>query len=397
MKMEKQINNLQEDLSATRAELNLLYEVSNAMRTTLKLDEILYIILTAITFHGGLGFNRAMLFLVNKSRNTVSGVMGIGPHSGEEADKIWRAIENFKMSLEDLIGAYHKFKRDPESKLNSIVKSIKVPLDEKEGLLALSVLEGMPIEVTTEEAKSKVKGMIKNLLKTEYFVIVPLKAKDKVIGAILADNIFTKKPITKADVRMLDLFASHAGLAIENSRLYEETLHLSNTDWLTRLWNHGHFQYLLSSQIEIAKSSDLPISLAMIDIDNFKNYNDKLGHPAGDRVLKKLGSLLKSGARKSDFACRYGGEEFTVIMPNTGADEALKLAERLRTSILKTKFPKQNIQPKKNFTISCGVATFPDDAKEKGKLIHCADLALYKAKKKGKNRTYVYDKSMDKN
>ena len=120
---------LKEELGATRAELNLLYEVGNAMRTTLKLDEILYIILTAITFHGGLSFNRAMLFLVNKSGNMLEGVMGIGPHSGEEADKIWRAIEAYKMTLEDLIGAYHKFKKDPESKLNSIVKGIKVPLD----------------------------------------------------------------------------------------------------------------------------------------------------------------------------------------------------------------------------------------------------------------------------
>jgi len=391
-----EIRKLRDELSMSRAELNLLYEVSNAMRGTLKLREILYIILTAITFHEGLGFNRAMLFLTNKAKNSIEGVMGIGPHSGEEADKIWQAIESQKMTFEDLIGAYHKFKRDPESKLNSIVKTIKLPLGEKGGILALTVLEGMPFEVTTEEAKKQAKDKIQEILNTEYFVVVPLKAKDTVIGAILADNIFTKKPITKSDIRMLTLFANHAGLAIENSRLYEETLHLSNSDWLTKLHNHGHFQYLLSTHLQKAKDLKMPLSLVVIDIDNFKNYNDKLGHPAGDKVLKRLGSILRSEVRKMDLPCRYGGEEFTIIMPNSNKDEAMRLAERVRLAVEKAKFPKEEVQPKKKFTISCGVASFPEDTKDKGKLIQAADAALYWAKKKGKNRTCLYNKSLKK-
>jgi len=396
MSTKNQLQKLKDELNTSRAELNLLHEVSNAMRTTLKLNEILYIILTAITFHEGLGFNRAMLFLVNKSKNILEGVMGIGPHSGEEADKIWHAIEARKMTLDDLIGSYHKFRSDPESKLNSIVKTIKIPLTEKGGILALTILEGMPFEVTTEEAKNQARDKIQEILKTEYFIIVPLKAKDKIIGAILADNIFTKNPITKSDVRMLSLFANHAGLAIENSRLYEETLHLSNSDWLTKLCNHGHFQYLLSSHLEKAKELETELSLIMLDIDYFKNYNDILGHPAGDRALKKLSTILKAELRKTDFACRYGGEEFAIIMPGADKSESLRLAERLRKAVEKAKFPKQDVQPEKKFTISCGVATFPEDAKDKSKLIQCADLALYKAKKEGKNRSLLYNKTLKK-
>ena len=112
------------DSDRIKRELSILYEVSNAMRTTLKLDQIFYMILTALTSHEGLGFNRAMLFLVNKRENTLEGKMGIGPHSGEEADRIWKGIEKEKLSLEDLLNSYDKFKRDPESKLNTLVKGM---------------------------------------------------------------------------------------------------------------------------------------------------------------------------------------------------------------------------------------------------------------------------------
>ncbi len=107
-----------------KRELSVLYEVSNAMRTTLKLNQIFYMILTALTSHEGLGFNRAMLFLVNDKEDFLEGKMGIGPHSGEEANSIWRGIEMAKLSLEDLLNSYDKFTRDAESKLNVLVKGI---------------------------------------------------------------------------------------------------------------------------------------------------------------------------------------------------------------------------------------------------------------------------------
>ena len=276
------------ELERIKHEMNLLYEVSNAMRTTLKLDQIFYIILTALTSHEALGLNRAMLFLVSEQEHVLEGRMGIGPHSGEEADRIWKGIEKEKLSLDDLINSYDKFKRDPESRLNTLVKGIKIPLSEDMGILALTILEGMPFEVTTEEAKKKVSPIIRESLKTDYFVTVPLKAKDKTIGAILVDNIFTKKPITKSDIRMLTMFANHGGLAIENSRLYEETEYLSKTDWLTRLWNSGEFHKRLSHELEIARIKDTRLSLLMIDIDNFKPFNDTLGHQRGDNAIKTV-------------------------------------------------------------------------------------------------------------
>lgn len=372
----------------------MLFEISNAMRTTLKLDQVLYIILTALTSHEGLGFNRAMLFLVNEKESVLEGIMGIGPHTAEEAGKIWRAISDRKMTLDDFISSYDTFKRDPDSKLNQIVKGIKIPLREDMGILALTILEGMPFEITTNEAKKAVDPEIQKSLNTEFFVTVPLKAKDKIVGAILVDNIFNKKPITKSGIKMLTMFASHAGLAIENSRLYEETVYLSATDWLTKLWNYGKFQQSLSTEIEKANAQDSSLSLIMIDVDNFKNYNDTLGHTKGDEALKQLAGVIKNKSRKFDITARYGGEEFCIIMPSTSKENARLFSERLRIEVQNSFANEPLLEPARRLTISCGIATYPEDAANQSELISCADMALYAAKHAGKNNTCLYTASM---
>lgn len=383
---------LEEELERLDTEFSLLFEISNAMRTTLNLDQIFYIILTALTCHEGLSFNRAMLFLVDEKENALEGIMGIGPHSAEEAGKIWQAISKSKRSLEDFISSYDTFKKDHESRLNSIVKGIKIPLREDMGILALTILEGMPFEITTLEAKRMVDPDIQRTLNTEFFVTVPLKAKDKVLGAILVDNIFDRKPITKSDIRMLTMFANHAGLAIENSRLYEETVYLSNIDWMTKLWNYGKFQRHLSMEMEKAKGRGSCVSLAMMDIDNFKFYNDTFGHMKGDEALKRIAAVFKAKSRRFDVAARYGGEEFAIIMPETSKENARLFSERIRSEIESLYFEDAAIPPEKRVSLSIGIATFPEDAHTKDELISRADIALYEAKRAGKNRTCLYVK-----
>ncbi len=386
--------NLKEEIDRLNWEFSLLYEISNAIRTTLKLDQILYIILTALTSHEGLGFNRAMLFLVNEKDSVLEGVMGIGPHTAEEAGKIWHYISQSKMTLDDFIASYDTFKKDPESKLNSIVKGIKIPLREDMGILALTILEGMPFEITTQDAKKLVDADIQKALNTDFFVTVPLKAKDKVLGALLVDNIFNRKPISKSDVKMLTMFANHAGLAIENSRLYEETVYLSSIDWSTKLWNYGRFQQRLSYEFERSKISDTTIGLVMLDVDNFKHYNDTFGHIRGDAALRDMAAVLQSKSRKVDTVARYGGEEFAIVMPNTSKENARLFAERLRNEVEKIFSEECGIPASNRLTISCGIASYPEDAITKDDLIAMADAALYEAKRAGKNRTCVYSKAM---
>ncbi|MEW6100708.1 MAG: sensor domain-containing diguanylate cyclase [Candidatus Omnitrophota bacterium] len=379
---------IKEELERTKQELGILYEISNAMRTTLRLDEILYIILTGVTAHIGLGFNRAILFLVNEKENIIEGKMSIGPESGEEANRVWKQIEEEKMTLDELINAYKFVSSRLETGFNRQVRHTKVPLKEQAGgLLALGVLDGMPLHLSKDTLQNYQDDPVVQLLKSEELIVVPLKSKEKVNGLILADNFITKKSISKDDVRMLIMLANQAGLAIENSQLYEKTVIRAHSDYLTGLWNHGYFQFILQKELDTAKASRTPLSLIMLDIDDFKVYNDTLGHQAGDMILKDLASVTKMQSRKMDYVCRYGGEEFTIILPQTDKKEAYVIAERLRMDIEKQPFTREEILPQKKLTVSIGISTFPEDANTPSDLISSCDKSLYEAKRKGKNST----------
>jgi len=384
----EELNKIRQDLERTKTELGILYEVSNAMRTTLKLDEILYIILTGVTAHTGLGFNRAILFLVNEKDGVIEGKMGIGPKSGEEANRIWTNIEQEKMNLDDLISAFKFSSGNLESGFNKQVRHIKLPIrQENGGVLTLEALSGLPLHVTREIMHKYSNDPLVELLKTEELVIVPLKSKEKINGLIIADNFITKEPITKDDIRLLIMLGNQAGLAVENSQLYERAVIRAHSDYLTDLWNHGYFQSILQKELENAKATKSPLSLLMLDIDDFKIYNDELGHQAGDKILKDLASLLKNQSRKMDYVCRYGGEEFTIILPQTDKKEAFMIAERLRFDIEKHKFLQEEVLPKKKLTVSLGLASFPEDGASSTELIRSSDKSLYAAKSKGKNNT----------
>jgi len=390
----EEIEKLKEEINRTKAELTILYEISNALRTTLKLDEILYIILTGVTAHVGLGFNRAMIFLVNEKEGFIEGKMGIGPDTGEEANKIWTKIQQEQMDLDDLIAVFKASEKIPESKFNQQVKAIRIGIKEKKpNLLNIAVSDGMLLHLTKETIKEHTEDPLVQILKTDELVIVPLKAKDRVNGVIVADNIFTHKPITKDDMRMLVMLSNQAGLAIENSQLYEQTLIKSHTDSLTGLWNHGYFQYLLQKEIQKAKEENSPLSLIMMDIDNFKTYNDTMGHQTGDQILKEISRILNDHSRKIDWVCRYGGEEFAIILPKTPKKEAFLIAEHLRKKIQDYPFLYEDIMPDKRITISCGIATFAEDGNNNSELISSADKYLYEAKSQGKNRCCGYKES----
>ena len=382
------MENTKDELQKARTELSLLYEISNAMHTTLKLDEILYIILTAVTAHVGLGFNRAMLFLVNDNEGILEGKMGIGPDSGEEANRIWTHLEREKVNLDDLINNYKTTSNQlAHSQLNSFVKGIRLSLrEEKGGVLAMTLLDGMPLHFTSETAQTPKQDALIGILKPEEFLTVPLKAKDKIIGVLFADNPYTHRPITSDDIRVLTMFANQAGLAIENSRLYEQTLIRSRADSLTGLWNHGYFQYRLQEEISLSQKTGQPLSVIMADIDNFKIYNDTFGHQRGDQALVQVAQLLKGAARKQDSLYRYGGEEFAVLLVETDKKEAYRIAEELRQAVEKYDFPQKEILPDKKLTISLGVAAFPDNANSKDTILTYADKSLYEAKHQGKNR-----------
>lgn len=386
-KLKEDISKLRTELERSKNELGILYEVSNAMRTTLRLDEISYIILTGVTAHIGLSFNRALLFLLSETDNLIEGKMGIGPESGEQANQIWTQIEQEKMNLEDLISAYKFSNTIFELGFNRQVQGLRFSLVDHSKLLVMALSDGMPLLLTKESIQKFENDPVIQMLKSNELIIVPLKSKEKVNGLILADNFVTQTAITKDNIRMLTMLANQAGLAIENSQLYEKTVIRAHSDYLTGLWNHGYFQSLFLQELEKAKAHNSSLSVIMLDIDDFKIYNDLLGHQAGDRILNELARLLRNQSRKMDYACRYGGEEFAILLPSADKKEAFLIAERLRMDIEKHPFIRGDILPNKKLTASLGIATFPENGASTSELIAAADRSLYRAKHQGKNST----------
>ncbi len=385
--------NIDDRLNQALRELQMLYEVSCAMRTTLELNHILYIILTGVTSHSGLGFNRSILYLFNQKSQCLECKMAIGPESGEHASKIWQYIETLNPKLEDLIQADKINQTINESSLFKSLKMLKFSLSpENTNLLLVKAFQkAIPWHLSQEEISQYIQDPFLEILKTSELIIIPLKTKEKVKGLIVADNLYTQKPIEENDIKIFTMLANQAALAIENSQLYEMIVYKSHTDSLTDLWNHGYFQEKLTYELERAKKTNQPLGLVLIDIDNFKDLNDTYGHQFGDTILKELAMILKQSSRETDYVCRYGGEEFTLILPQTNKEKAYEIAERLRSRIEQYSFSPYT-QPKNlKLTISLGVATYPVDAITKEELISKADKAMYIAKFSGKNKSCLAD------
>lgn len=212
-------------------------------------------------------------------------------------------------------------------------------------------------------------------------IIIPLQSKGEINGLIILGDRINHQPFTESEIEYMLNIASLAGIAINNARLYE----MATTDMMTRLKIHHYFQTILVEEINRSIKYDRPLSLLMCDIDNFKNFNDIYGHVAGDEVIRKVASILKENTRLSDIAARYGGEEFAIILPRTDINEAIIVAERIRSNIESSSliFNEEIL----TVTLSIGVSQFDQliDA-DKQSLLERADRALYISKKDGRNR-----------
>lgn len=169
------------------------------------------------------------------------------------------------------------------------------------------------------------------------------------------------------------------------SRDFEQQYKLATTDGLTELYNHRYFQEQIRMQIEQSKRYNHNFSLIIIDIDFFKKFNDTFGHQSGDAVLRQVAQTLKKNVRATDIVCRYGGEEMSIILPNTGKDEAFSTAQKICERVASKKF-KLAGDKETNVTISLGVSTFPYDGDSASSIIEAADKRLYNAKNNGRNQ-----------
>jgi two-component system cell cycle response regulator len=201
-------------------------------------------------------------------------------------------------------------------------------------------------------------------------------------------NLYDKQDgvFTDADLRTIVSLCDQAGVAIENVLLHQEAQRMAIMDGLTGIWNHRWFQIQFAQELDRAERFRRPFSLIVLDIDDFKTFNDTYGHQVGDFVLVELARRVKSTIRDVDMFARYGGEEFELLLSETDLSGGLNAAEKIREAIGGSPFTSDMLPKPLTVTVSVGVASYPEAGLDAPTIFKAADLAMYEAKSKGKNR-----------
>jgi diguanylate cyclase (GGDEF)-like protein len=268
----------------------------------------------------------------------------------------------------------------------------KVKIKVGEGISGKVIKDGTPIIVKDIESEL-ISRKSRSRYKTGSFVSLPLTIESRTVGVINISDKITGEVFSKRDLDLLQSFACYASIALERGNYYrmtEELKKISVTDALTGLLNRRYFQERLFEEVERSKRQIKPFTLFIIDIDDFKAFNDRYGHLAGDEALKRVANAIKDAVRSIDVVSRLGGEEFSAILPFTTKSDAHVIAERIRRDVAEIRFMEENIPSDQWLTISLGVAEFPTDANTMDELIDRADKAMYLAKSRGKNRIIEY-------
>lgn len=211
---------------------------------------------------------------------------------------------------------------------------------------------------------------------------VPMKGTH--VDGIIAIASYRPKAFNRSDFEMLINITQHAALALDNTYHHALVQEEARLDSLTRVFNHGYFIQTLQQQAAVCRNLHQPLSLIMMDIDHFKQYNDTYGHTIGDEILVSLCEIIRSHIKQNDAIGRWGGEEFAVSLPNTNAEQALLVAERIRKTLAEFKLKTNRQFPTP--TVSMGIALFPHETTDIAKLIDLADQRLYIAKERGRDQ-----------
>ncbi|MCC6190953.1 MAG: diguanylate cyclase [Anaerolineales bacterium] len=217
---------------------------------------------------------------------------------------------------------------------------------------------------------------------------VPLRLREEMFGVLAVDSRRGGRALDETEVGPLSTLADHAAIAIANARLFARLQLQSTTDDLTGLYNRRHLLSLAEREFRRVRRFNRALSTIMLDIDHFKQVNDTYGHAAGDDVIAEVARRLRTNIRSIDLIGRYGGEEFVLVLPETGLAGARLVAERLRRAIALTPVP--TAADRLPITISLGVADAQADVGELAALIARADQAMYAAKQAGRNRVLIY-------
>jgi len=299
-------------------------------------------------------------------------------HTKKKIEETSKSIMNYLVNITKAVDCSIITNTEEGIKKFSYNNHVQIGFDNEKKLISKNLL-GCSLINIKKELGLNIDSKYNNLL------IMPLKSKEKHMGAVFlyGENI---KNIKEEDLNFYSILSQEISLIIINAMQYEEIENLAIKDKLTSVYNRRFFMDAI--QKEIIKEE--PISLMLIDIDNFGNYNNTYGHQEGDILLKEIGRILKENTRIIDIVGRYGGEEFIILLPNTKSNESIPVAERIRTVIEQHKFNEK-------VTVSIGLVSCIDKRIRAEELIRESDKALYEAKNKGKNRIIkrvIIDKNM---
>ncbi len=258
------------------------------------------------------------------------------------------------------------------------------------------IINWLQREFEASKAGEKIFSLDLSILASEFLreeepsstvISAPLMAKNALFGIILAINDASRRRFTEEDIHLLTVMANQAAIAFENYLLYKKLEVESITDGLTGIYNYRFLIRSMRLEMKRASRFRYPFSFLMIDVDNLKEYNDRNGHLSGSRALRDIARMLTESCREIDLIAKYGGDEFALILPQTGVEGALRLGERILKAIHRFRF--DGTRPGL-LTCSIGIAVYPDDARTVETLIERADAALYLAKSRGKNAIHSF-------
>jgi diguanylate cyclase (GGDEF)-like protein len=348
------------DRNRERAEtLDQILAISNDLKRNRTLDDLFQSIASAVA--RGLGFQQVVLSLYDREKNVFS------PHAHFGLDETWDSVRDTSVSAEEITRhwndryrvskSYHVRERGPrDSGIGRVAAPRRVLAGGDDGWLPNELLW------------------------------IPLYSEDRLLGCLRVDEPRSGRSPSLETIRALEIFANQAVTAIENARSYNEAREQSIRDSLTGAYNHRHFQDVLQRELGRAERLGRPLTVLMLDIDDFKAINDRFGHPVGDAILQGIVGEIRNEVRSDmDLLARYGGDEFALVLPETPVAEAVIVAERVRRRVDERLFRMPDSHQVLRATVSIGLAAYPDDATEKRDLVEKADAALYRAKHGGKN------------
>jgi len=358
-------------------EMAQLYEITKAMSANMEFAGIFNVLKNVLekTFK----FSSAKLILFSKNITTdvypIEKIYKILPvdHATyfEEEKKFIRLGANAPVLLET-----------GEQAFTQAVDNIVEPSDFDRELLKIYPKQDRKPLVVGLDRPDLYSGKISLPQEVGSLVAVGLFYEDRPIGVLSMDNI------TKEQIDRFLIVAGQFELELQKVKLYEMVQQLSILDGLTGIFVRRHFIERSQDELRRSMKHKLNLSCLMIDVDLFKNCNDKYGHLVGDVVLKRIAEIIKENIREVDFVGRYGGEEFCIMLPDTSKIGAVNVAERLKIAVENSIFNAYDENVK--ITISIGTSIFPEDASDLNQLIDFADQAMYKAKSEGRNKVCTW-------